>query len=193
MMRLKTLLLAATLAGVTPIAPSVLAQDVCPTSEVVSPLKETRIIRNNQLNYRFKIPTNYRTMAERGNGVLVLDPESYKRAQCLLRNQVPTEYPPGISIYVESVNPGNRSVRDLVQQKPTVKITGTTRVANQRAVVYTSDTLGFHNNVSFFTPDQKSMITISEPYQYSGGKWVPSKIFQSVFNTVRSSFTFARG
>lgn len=192
MMQLKTLLLAATLAGVTSIAPSALAQDVCPTSEVVSPEKETRIIRNNQLNYRFKIPTNYRTMAERGNGVLVLDPESYKRAQCLLRNQVPTEYPPGISVYVESVNPGNRSVRDLVKQKPTVKITGTTTVANQSAVVYTSDTLGFHNNVSFFTPDRKSMITISEPYQYLGGKWVPSKIFQSVFNTIRSSFTFAR-
>ncbi|HEY9728891.1 MAG TPA: hypothetical protein V6D50_20775 [Chroococcales cyanobacterium] len=192
-MQLKTLLLGAILVGVTAIAPSTLAQtQTCPKAEVVAPSNQTRIIRNARFNYRFRIPTNYGTMAQGDNGILVLDPESFKRAQCLVTNRVPTEYPPGVAVYVETVTPGNRSVSDLVKQKPEAKITGTATVANQSAVVYTSNTLGYQKNVSFFTPDRKSMITISEPYQYSGGKWVPSTVFQSVSNTVRASFTFAR-
>jgi hypothetical protein len=192
-MQLKTLLLGAILVSVTAIAPSTLAQtQTCPKAEVVAPSNQTRIIRNARFNYRFRIPTNYGTMAQGDNGILVLDPESFKRAQCLVTNRVPTEYPPGVAVYVETVTPGNRSVSDLVKQKPEAKITGTATVANQSAVVYTSNTLGYQKNVSFFTPDRKSMITISEPYQYSGGKWVPSTVFQSVSNTVRASFTFAR-
>jgi hypothetical protein len=193
-MQLKAILLGATLIGVTLIAPSTLAQEgICPKTEVASPSNQTRIIRNARINYRFRIPTNYRTMAVQGNGVLVLDPGSYERAQCLVKNRVPTEYPSGISVYAESVKPGTRSVTDLVKQKFSAKITGTTQVGNQSAVVYTTDIMGYQKNVSFFTPDRTYMITIAEPYRYSDGKWVPSSIFQSVSNTVLSSFTFSRG
>jgi hypothetical protein len=193
-MQLKTILLGATLIGVTLIAPSTLAQDgICPKAEIVSPSSQTRIIRNDRFNYRFEIPTNYRTMAVQSNGILVLDPNSYERAQCLVKNRVPTEYPSGISVYAESVKPGDHSVTDLVKQKFSAKITGTTQVGNQSAVVYTSDIMGYQKNVSFFTPDRTYMITIAEPYRYSDGKWVPSIIFKSVSNTVLSSFTFVPG
>ncbi|HEY9605638.1 MAG TPA: hypothetical protein V6C85_28800 [Allocoleopsis sp.] len=192
-MQLKTLLLGAILVGVTAIAPSTLAEtQTCPKAEVVAPSSQTKIIRNARFNYRFRIPTNYGTIAQGDNGILVLDPESFKRAQCLVTNRVPTEYPPGVAVYVEAVTPENHSVSDLIKQKPEAKIAGTTSVANQSAVVYTSDTLGYQKNVSFLTPDRKSIITISEPYQYSAGKWVPATVFQSVSNTVLSSFTFTR-
>src|ERR671932_432754 len=103
-MQLKTLLLGAILVGVPPLAPSTLAQtQTCPKAEVVAPSNQTRIIRNARFNYRFRIPTNYGTMAQGDNGTLVLDPASFKRAQCLVTNRVPTEYPPSISVYVEAV------------------------------------------------------------------------------------------
>ncbi len=198
-MRLKSILLGAALTGVTLIAPSNLVQaQVCPRpSGVVPPTNATKAFRNQQLNYRFQLPANYKIMPVKNNGVLVLDPKRYEEAQCLVKIRAGTEFPDGISVSVESVSPGNRSVTDLVRQRTFTKITGTTRVANQTAVTYTTDVMGYGNaNVSFFTPDRKRMITVSAPFQSrqnSRGERVRGAIFNKrVFDTVVSTFTFVR-
>ncbi len=193
MMKLKTILLGAALAGVTLIASSNLVQaQVCPTIAVVPPAKQTRIIRNDSYGYRFSIPQNYRAMAFRSNAVLVFDPGTFETAQCYVRNRAPIELPSGISVYATSVNPGNRTVADLVRQNdPTIEKIENTKVANQTAVSYTSNALGYQRSVAFFTPDRRYMITVSAPFNLEQGR--PTTIFnKDVFDTVLSSFTFAR-
>jgi hypothetical protein len=86
MMKLKTILLGAALTGVTLIASSNLVQaQVCPRpTGVVAPSKQTRLIRNDRLNYRFQIPGNYKSMAVNTNRTLILDPKRFEEAQCLV-------------------------------------------------------------------------------------------------------------
>src|SRR4028119_965207 len=129
--------------------------------------------------------------------VLILDPKRYEEAQCLQRIRAGTEFPNSITVYTEAVNPGNRSVADLVRQSPLAKVTGTRTVANQTAVTYTTDSMGYGEaHVAFFTPDRRYMITVSAPYQSkqnSRGERVRGDIFnKSVFDTVVSSFIFVR-
>ena len=197
-MRLKSILVGAALAGVTLLASSNLVQaQVCRQNEVVPPSKPTRVFRKERFNYSFRLPDNYRVMALRENGVLVLDPNSFELAQCLVRNKVGTEFPSGISVYSKFVNPGKRTVADIVRQNgiPPENIK-TTTVANQSAISYNSSVMGYQKSVSFFSPDRRSMITITVPYEFetnARGERVPARIFnEGVFNTVISSFTFIR-
>lgn len=197
-MRLKSILVGAALAGVTLVASSNLVQaQVCRQNEVVSPSKQTRVFRQERFNYSFKLPNNYRVMALRDNGVLVLDPNSFETAQCFVRNKAATEFPDGISVYSKSVNPGKRSIADIVRQDgiPLENIK-TTTVANQAAISYNISVMGYQKSVSFFSPNRKSMITITVPYNFetnARGERVPARIFnEGVFNTVISSFTFIR-
>ena len=199
MIRLKTILLGAALAGVTLIAPSNLVQaQVCPRpTGVVTPSKETRLIRNERLNYRFQIPVNYKSMAVNANRTLIFDPKRFEEAQCLVRIRAGVEFPDSITVYTESVNPRNRSVADLVRQNTLATITGTRTVANQTAVTYTTDSMGYGEaHVAFFTPDRKHRIIVSAPFQSqqnSRGERVRGELFnKSVFDTVVSSFIFAR-
>ena len=192
-MKLKTILLGTALAGITLFASSNLVQaQVCPRIVEVPPAKQTRSIRNDSYGYRFSIPQNYRSMAFRSNTVLIFDPGTFETAQCYIRTKAPTELPSGISIYTTPVNPGNRSVAALVRQNdPTIENIENTRVANQTAVSYTSNTLGYQRSVSFFTPDRRYMITVSTPFNLEQGR--PTTIFnKEVFDTVLSSFTFGR-
>jgi hypothetical protein len=197
-MRLKSILVGAALAGVTLVASSNLVQaQVCRQNEVVSPSKQTRVFRQERFNYSFRLPDNYRVMALRDNGVLVLDPNSFETAQCFVRNKAATEFPDGISVYSKSVNPGKRSIADIVRQDgiPLENIK-TTTVANQAAISYNISAMGYQKSVSFFSPNRKSMITITVPYNFetnARGERVPARIFnEGVFNTVISSFTFIR-
>ncbi len=198
-MRLKAILLGAAITGVTLIAPSNLVQaQVCPRPNgVVPPVSATRDIRNERFNYRFQIPVNYKAMGISSDRTLILDPKRFEEAQCLVRIRAGTEFPDGISVSVEAVNPGNRNVADLVRQNSLATITGTRTVANQTAVTYTTDSMGYGETlVSFFTPDRKHRIIISAPFQSqqnSRGELVRGSIFnESVFNTVVSTFTFVR-
>jgi hypothetical protein len=193
-MRLKSILLGAALAGATLITSTNLVQaQVCPRSEVISPSKETRTIRQNQLGYRFEVPKNYRVMAVRNNGVLILDPNSFERAQCFIRNKVATEYPYSISVYTRPVQPGNRSLTDLIKQEnPLIENIKPTTVAKQTAVSYNSGALGYTQNLAFLTPDRRYMITVTAPFKFEQGR--PTTIFnKDVFDAVLSSFTFNRG
>ena len=197
-MRLKSILLGTALAGVTLVTSSNLVQaQVCRQNEVVPPSKQTRVLRQERFNYSFRLPDNYRVMALRENAVLVLDPNSFELAQCFVRNKVGTEFPYGISVYSKSVNPGKRSVADIVRQDglPLENIK-TTTVANQAAISYNSSVMGYQKSISFFSPDRRSMITITVPYKFetnARGERVPARIFnEEVFNTVISSFTFIR-
>jgi hypothetical protein len=114
-----------------------------------------------------------------------------------VRNKAATEFPDGISVYSKSVNPGKRSIADIVRQDgiPLENIK-TTTVANQAAISYNSSVMGYQKSVSFFSPNRKSMITITVPYNFetnTRGERVPARIFnEGVFNTVISSFTFIR-
>jgi len=197
-MKLKSILVGAALAGVTLVASSNLVQaQVCRQNEVVSPSKQTRVFRQERFNYSFRLPDNYRVMALRDNGVLVLDPNSFETAQCFVRNKAATEFPDGISVYSKSVNPGKRSIADIVRQDgiPLENIK-TATVANQAAISYNISVMGYQKSVSFFSPNRKSMITITVPYNFetnARGERVPTRIFnEGVFNTVISSFTFIR-
>ncbi len=197
-MRLKSILVGAALAGVTLVASSNLVQaQVCRQNEVVSPSKQTRVFRQERFNYSFRLPDNYRVMALRDNGVLVLDPNSFETAQCFVRNKAATEFPDGISVYSKSVNPGKRSIADIVRQDgiPLENIK-TTTVANQAAISYNISAMGYQKSVSFFSPNRKSMITITVPYNFetnARGERFPARIFnEGVFNTVLSSFSFIR-
>jgi hypothetical protein len=199
MMKLKTILLGVVLAGVSLVTPLsiVQAQSCSRSTGVVAPSKETRLIRNERFNYRFQIPVNYKAMGVSSERVLILDPKRYEEAQCLQRIRAGTEFPNSITVYTEPVNPGNRSVADLVRQSPLAKVTGTRTVANQTAVTYTTDSMGYGEaHVAFFTPDRKHMIVVSAPFQSqqnSRGERVRGDIFnKSVFNTVVSSFIFVR-
>jgi hypothetical protein len=140
---------------------------------------------------------NYKAMGISSDRTLILDPKRFEEAQCLVRIRAGTEFPDGISVSVEAVNPGNRNVADLVRQNSLATITGTRTVANQTAVTYTTDSMGYGETlVSFFTPDRKHRIIISAPFQSqqnSRGELVRGSIFnESVFNTVVSTFTFVR-
>ena len=193
MMKLKTILLGTALAGITLFASSNLVHaQVCSPVAEVPPVKQTRIIRNDSYGYRFSIPQNYRSMAFRTNTVLIFDPGTFETAQCYIRTKAPTELPSGISIYATPVNPGNRSVAALVRQNdPTIEKIENTKVANQTAVSYTVNALGYHRSVAFFTPDRRYMITVSAPFNLEQGR--PTTIFnKEVFDTVLSSFTFGR-
>lgn len=191
-MKLKLVLLGLALASVTLVAFSNTAQAQCPHNKVVPPVPQTRIIRQEKLGYRFSIPNNYKTMAFGSDRLLVLDPNTFAEAQCLIKNKVPTELPRSITIYVKSVNLRNRSLVNIVRQdNPTVDKFENTKVANQSAVSYTSDTLGFNKNVSFFTPNRKYLITVSVPFVIEQGR--PTTLFnKQVFDKVISSFTFVR-
>ncbi len=197
-MRLKSILVGAALAGVTLVASSNLVQaQVCRQNEVVPPSKQNRAFRQERFNYSFRLPDNYRVMALRDNGVLVLDPNSFETAQCFMRTKAPTEFPDGISVYSKSVNPGKRSIADIVRQNgiPPENIK-TTTVANQAAISYNISAMGYQKSVAFFSPDRRAMITVTVPYEFktnARGERVPSRIFnEGVFNTVLSSFTFIR-
>lgn len=197
-MKPNLVLLGAAIVSVTFVPPSALVQaQVCPqTNEIVPPSEQTRMIRQEQFNYRFRVPTNYRTMAFRNNEILVFDPKTFERAQCFVRNKVPTELPHGISVYIKPVTSGNRSVVDLVRQNPLAENIQTTNVSNQTAVTYNASILGYTKNVSFLTPDRRYMITISAPYKFeqnSRGERVPASVFnEKVFDIVVSTFTFSR-
>ncbi len=196
-MQLKSILLGVALTGITLIAPSNLVQaQVCPQPNgIVPPASQTRDIRNERFNYRFKIPVNYKSMAVNNNRTLILDPRRFEEAQCLIRIRAGVEFPDSITVYTEPVNPRNRSVADLVRQNSLATITGTRTVANQTAVTYTTDAMGYGDaNVAFFTPDRKHMIIVSAPFQSqqnSRGERVRGSIFnKNVFDTVVSTFTF---
>lgn len=191
-MKLKLISLGFVLASVTFVVSSNIAQAQCPHNKVIPPVQQTRIIRQEKLGYRFNIPNNYRAMTFRSDQVLVLDPNGFVEAQCLIKNKVPTELPKNISIYVKSVNSNKQSLANLVKQdNPTANKFENTKVSNQAAVSYISDTLGFNKNVSFFTPERKYIITISVPFEIEEGR--PTTIFnKEVFDKVISSFTFVR-
>lgn len=198
-MKLNQALLGVVLFSVIFVIPSALVQaQLCPqTNDIVPPLEETRMIRQEQFNYHFRVPKNYRTIVLNHNGILVLDPRSFERAQCLLKNKVPTELPDGISVYTKPIHSGNQSVIDLVRQNPLAENLETIRsVSQQTAVAYNASILGYTKNVSFLTPDRRYMITISVPYKFvqnSRGERVPDSVFnEKVFDTVLSTFTFSR-
>ena len=131
-------------------------------------------------------------MTHQGNVLLVFDPNSFAEAQCLIKNQAPTELPNGISIYVKSVNSKNQSLLNIIKKDdPTTEKFKNIKVANRTAVTYISNTLGVNQNVSLFTPDRKYIITISAPFNFKEGR--PTTIFnKKIFAQVISSFNFVR-
>ncbi len=194
-MKLKTTLIGSAIAIAALMTPAPPGQaQTCPEGEVIPPVEETRVIRQDRYNYRFNIPANYRAMATSGNTIYIFDPNSFKQAQCQVRNRVPTELPKAISVSVQAVNPGDRSIADLVRQRPTVENIEPTTVAGQMAVTYNEKTLGYTSEVAFFTPNRSYRVTISAPFEFeqnARGEFVPDEIFnERVFETVISSFTF---
>ncbi|MBW4561287.1 MAG: hypothetical protein KME32_09030 [Mojavia pulchra JT2-VF2] len=192
-MKITNIVLAAALAGVTLAAhPKLVQAQVCPQNGIVPAAIKPKTIHQKQFGYRFNIPDNYKTLEVGENGLLILDPHSFAQAQCLIKNKVPTEFPKSISIYTQSVNYNNRSLADIVKlNDPTAEKFANTKVANQNAISYTSNTLGVEKKVAFLTPDHKYIISISAPFNFQQGR--PTTVFnKNVFDKVVSSFSFIR-
>lgn len=190
-MKLKPILLATALTGVTFFTSSISVQaQVCLRKPVVPAANSTKFFNQNQFKYRFKIPTNYKVLAIRENGLLVLDPKSYARSKCFIRNKVTTEYTYGIYVSAQPIKPSNQNLAAIVKQNnPLVENIQATKIDNKSAVSYTSSTLGYEKSVSFFTPDKKYLITISAPFEIKQG--VPTVIFnKDVFESVLATFSF---
>ncbi|BAY94682.1 MULTISPECIES: hypothetical protein [unclassified Tolypothrix] len=190
-MQLKNILLGVAFTGLNFAAyPNLVNAQTCHQKEVVAPTNQTRTIRQQQLGYQFNIPNNYRAMAVKGNAILILDPNNFTLTQCLIKNKAPREYPPNISIDTTPVNDQNRTLTEIIKENHhTADKFSNTKVANETAIIYTSNTLGEEQTVAFFSPNRKYIITISAPYNFNQGK--PTSIFnKAVFEQVVSSFTF---
>ncbi|AFZ22971.1 hypothetical protein Cylst_0640 [Cylindrospermum stagnale PCC 7417] len=193
-MKLKNILIIAALASIPFVTPATLAQNqICPQLAVVAPSRQTKIIRQEKFAYSVKIPNNYKTMSLHSSELLIFDPNTFTLTQCLIKSKAAREFPEHISIYAKAVNSKNRDLAYLVRQENPggIEKVENTKVANQAAISYTANTLGFQKSVSFFTPDRKNIITVSAPFNIKQGR--PTTIFnQKVFAQVLSSFTFTR-
>lgn len=181
-MKLKTILLNTVLTGTVTIAfaSSAQSQACIQYRGVVTPTSETRVYRNQQLGFSFKLPANYRLMAVK-NGVQVLDPNTFEWTQCILRNREATEFKLApIAVYTTPVNSGVSDLKKIVKTEyPWINSSfSSTTISNQAAITTSYDeTLGRERikDIYLLSPNKKSLIRISGSAQ--------SKVFDLALST----------
>jgi hypothetical protein len=89
------------------------------------PARESRTYRNANAGFSFSIPSNYRVMG-RKNGIVILNPSTYSYIQCIIQNNIGTEFPQeSFSVSITPIRASNSSLRDLViQEMPWFKYEG---------------------------------------------------------------------
>lgn len=163
----------------------------CPDQPITPPASDTRPYQNADYGFSFQIPTNYRAVrfARSSSIVEVIDPAGYEIGQCLRRA---VERNPGLAsdngplpIFVDArLSKGTLSLMDNIRETSysDVDVIREITVAGQPAIVYQLEALIFNipfTQISFFTPDQRNIITITE-----------GPGLDAAFETVLSSFTF---
>jgi hypothetical protein len=152
---------------------------------VAAPSVETRPIRNQNPNFSFQIPQNYRTIKNAysdGNGlihyILIVDEASYAFDRCVDRvgaANIPGLYEeygmdgdwyPTIAVKYRAGNFQN--TRDLIKAvfidmegAEPVEPLGWTTVLGQQALIYAPPSASHTIDISFIAPNRKYLITVS--------------------------------
>ena len=175
-------------------------RETCPDIPQVTPTQETREISNQEFEFKFKIPANYRTerrQEENQLSILLRNPADVELLECCRKTR---EVGCGhrISDVVIQVKPRPDNLQNIwdlaVSNDNYTQILNVeeTKISNQDAVIYTS---GSQPNdpyattfryASFFTPNNTHLITIlTGDY----GREI-DPIDERVFNQVVNSFEF---
>lgn len=142
----------------------------CSYTEVVPPSSQSRTYKNNEANFYFLIPDNYRTMGFNNGSISIFEPNAFNYTQCIIRNKIATEFPEdSIFVEVNSIRSANTSLYNLViQESPWMAQEGfnfrSINFAGQSALTYSQvDSLyrTTRSYVSLLSRDRRYLITIS--------------------------------
>jgi hypothetical protein len=157
-------------------------QNVCPGTRAVAPDSKTREIFLKKYGIKFKIPANYKTRTyarDKKLDVLVVNPSSLEYTDCLIKNQIGTEYSYlGANIVIGDVTAGASLVgtANAIQAQnhsDAISDIEHIRIANQAAIRYKIPTMGEKMPVALLlTPDKRFFVQIS--YDPSAGNAIAS-------------------
>jgi hypothetical protein len=173
-------------------------REACPSVPTVAPDVKTREINVKKYGVRFKIPANYKTRMYVQNNqisILVVNPSSLEYADCLIKNQVGTEYSGiGANILLGNINPGDTLVgiaNNIQTQNHSDEIRNAEkiRISNQAAIKFTTLFLGSDvPSVLLFTPNKKAFVQIW--HDSSASNSVASS--KEIADMLTDSITFSR-
>lgn len=192
-------LLAAGLPGELKIA----RQNPCKRGTSIAPAQETRNIKENNFQFSFNIPTNYRTEKKQDGKNLTItlhNPADDNFLECCKRNDPIACGYQTLPVFV-TVQPATSETRLIPELSVFIKRVENIRettIAKQKAFVYTTkstmtgkidaDNVETSLSASFLTPDKRNIVTISTS-KY--GENI-SPVEEKVLNIVVSSFAFVR-
>jgi hypothetical protein len=175
----------------------------CKRGSSVAPAQETRNIKENNFQFSFNIPTNYRTEKKQDGKNLTIslhNPADDKFLECCKKNDpIACGYQTlPIFVAVQAATPETRLIPELSVFIKRIENIRETTIAKQKAFVYTTkstmigkidaDNVETSLSASFLTPDKRNIVTISTS-KY--GENI-SPVEEKVLNTVISSFAFVR-
>jgi hypothetical protein len=171
-------------------------RESCPDIPQVTPTQESREIINQEFEFKFKIPTNYRTerrQEENKLSILLRNPADVELLECCRINR---EVGCGhrISDVVIQVKPRPSNLQNIwdiaVSNDDYTEIINAeeTKISNQDAVIYTVQyqPTAIYQYASFLTPNREYLVTISAG---DYGEQI-DPIDQIIFNQVVNSFEF---
>jgi hypothetical protein len=168
--------------GLAPISQNI-SLNPCPYAGVATPSEETRPIRNQNPNFSFQIPKNYRALKDAypdNNGLIhyisIIDEASHAFGECV--NKVGAANVPGYfetygmdgddfpTITVSYRSGKFQNTQDLTKAvfgdiPEEVEPVGWTTVLGQKAFIYTHSRASDTVRVSFISPNKQYLITVS--------------------------------
>lgn len=192
-------LLAAGLPGELKIA----RQNPCKRGSSIAPAKETKNIKENNFQFSFNIPTNYRIEKEQDGKTLTItlhNPADDKFLECCKKNDpIACGYQTlPVFVTVKAATSETRLIPEIGVFIKIIENIRETTIAKQKAFVYTTkstmtgkidaDNVETSLSASFLTPDKRNIVTI---YTSKYGENI-SPVEEKVFNIVVSSFAFVR-
>jgi hypothetical protein len=178
-------------------------QNPCKRGSSVAPAKETKNIKENNFQFSFNIPTNYRTEKKQDGKDLTIslhNPADDNFLECCKKNDpIACGYQTlPVFVTVKAATSETRLIPELGVFIKRIDNIRETTIAKQKAFVYTTkstmtgkidaDNVETSLSASFLTPDKRNIITISTS-KY--GENI-SPVEEKVLNIVVSSFAFVR-
>ena len=192
-------LLAAGLPGELKIA----RQNPCKRGSSIAPAKETKNIKENNFQFSFNIPTNYRIEKEQDGKTLTItlhNPADDKFLECCKKNDpIACGYQTlPVFVTVKAATSETRLIPEIGVFIKIIENIRETTIAKQKAFVYTTkstmtgkidaDNVETSLSASFLTPDKRNIVTI---YTSKYGENI-SPVEEKVLNIVISSFNFVK-
>ncbi len=177
-------------------------RESCPDIPQVNPTQESREITNQEFEFKFKIPANYRTerrQEENELRIFLRNPADIELLECCRRTgEIGCGHRISDVVIEVKPRPGNlQNIWDLAASNDNytqILNAQETKISSQDAVIYTSRSqpndvyvTTFHY-ASFFTPNNTHLITI---FTGDYGREI-DPIDERVFNQVINSFEFIR-